>query len=161
MSMKNHLFILIFMIYVTNASVLNAAEEAYQHVYGETIYAPIPPSQQKLVTRLARWNHDAQAELTKLEISKHPKVVSWLTKIKALDDVAGFALLKQVNRITNAAVVYVDDNKHYHKDYWAPPVETLIEGGDCEDIALLKAVALHIHGLDVKEKGHVLIGMID
>ena len=138
-----------------------AEERLFQHRYTETIYAPIPPEFHKLTQRLARWNHDAEAELTKLEESTHPKVVSWLKAVKALDHHEGLALITAINSLTNEAVAYVDDYQHYHKDYWAPPYETLVEGGDCEDIALLKAVALHIHGWDVKERAHILIGMID
>ncbi len=157
---KKALFAFLILCFLGPASVL-AGEQVFQHIYAEKIYEPIPPAYHKIVSRLARWNHDAEAQLEKLEKSTHPKVLAWLRDIRRLDNKNGLELIKAVNRITNHAVTYEDDYHHYHKDYWAPPYETLTEGGDCEDIALLKAVAFHIHGWNVRERAHILIGMIN
>ena len=55
-----------------------------------------------------------------------------------------FEGLHKLNNLINGDVVYRDDYSHFHqKDFWADPVTTLEEGGDCEDIALLKAASLH------------------
>lgn len=152
---------LAFIVCIVIANIAVSGEKPFQHLFAEVLYEPIPPKHHKLIERLERWDKVAEAELEKIKSSNHPKVAAWYNAIRALDSEDGVRLLNHVNRITNEAVAYVDDYHHYHKDFWAPPYETLVEGGDCEDIALLKAVALHIHGWNMVEKGHILIGMID
>lgn len=93
------------------------------------------------------------------ETSMHPHVIVWRQSIHAVDlrknPLEGLA---RVNRITNKSVTYVSDYVHHTlADYWETPMETILEGGDCEDIALLKAVALHHLGWP-RENMHLLLG---
>ncbi len=55
--------------------------------------------------------------------------------------------IEGVNSIVNR-VPYVNDNVIYGKnDYWATPMEFLKNGGDCEDYAITKYVALRALGV--------------
>lgn len=60
---------------------------------------------------------------------------------------ANWELLNQVNRATNAAITYEDDQVHYGiPDYWTIPTDGY---GDCDDFALTKRKALIAAGLPV------------
>lgn len=47
--------------------------------------------------------------------------------------------------------VVADSNLYKGNDVWAPPINTLILGGDCEDIALLKSWGLRYIGFPPKD----------
>ncbi|MCK5373710.1 MAG: transglutaminase-like cysteine peptidase [Alphaproteobacteria bacterium] len=58
-----------------------------------------------------------------------------------------FEMAKHVDRMMNKKK-YIIDQKNWDKsDYWATPVEFLKHGGDCEDFAIAKYVALHALGV--------------
>lgn len=110
--------------------------------------------------RLADWVKRTQQHTQNLRASEHPKLVRWrkqLTVISLVDELEG---LRHLNRLINSDVNYIDDYTHYHlKDYWADPATTLEEGGDCEDIALLKAATLRYLGWPV-DRMHLLVGFL-
>ena len=57
------------------------------------------------------------------------------------------ALAKKVDEVMNAKK-YIIDNKNWGKsDYWATPIEFMNNGGDCEDFAIAKYVALRSMGV--------------
>jgi len=102
----------------------------------------------------------------------NPRVFDWMEKeygkeargrLEAFYDIAvkyehvsDEKKLEVVNNYFND-LPYIPDSRHWHKkDYWALPFETLgTYGGDCEDLAIAKYVALTIMGLDYK-KLHLL-----
>ncbi len=56
-------------------------------------------------------------------------------------------MAKNVNRMMNEQK-YIIDNKNWGKsDYWATPIEFMTRGGDCEDFAIAKYVALRALGV--------------
>lgn len=60
--------------------------------------------------------------------------------------------LKAVNDYVSNNVMRVGDSNLYEgSDVWAPPINTLVLGGDCEDIALLKAWGLRYMGFSYKD----------
>lgn len=60
--------------------------------------------------------------------------------------------LERVNLYVNHRVKGVADTTLYDRaDQWAPPLNTLLVGGDCEDLALLKRWALLRVGFDNKD----------
>jgi predicted transglutaminase-like cysteine proteinase len=66
--------------------------------------------------------------------------------------------LEKINIATNRFVPYKSDTEIYNQsDYWSTPVKTLLHGGDCEDFALLNAVALTLNGWPA-DKMRILIG---
>ncbi len=113
------------------------------------------PLRKKFEDWLDRTTHEKITTQT----STHPHVVMWRASIQQVnlghDTLHG---LERVNRITNKSVKYISDYAHHElSDYWETPIETIVEGGDCEDIALLKAVALHHLGWP-RENMHLLLG---
>lgn len=57
------------------------------------------------------------------------------------------AMAQDVNSMMNRKK-YIVDNKNWGKsDYWATPVEFMARGGDCEDFAIAKYVALRALGV--------------
>lgn len=98
----------------------------------------------KIEARLQRWIHIAKSHAGVLETSTHEQIVHWRTQMQHLDYENELVELYKLNTLINQDVTYVSDYHHYHKkDVWADPVTTLEEGGDCEDIALLKAASLY------------------
>ncbi len=56
--------------------------------------------------------------------------------------------LELVNRELNALPWIADQEKYSRTDYWATPLETIATfGGDCEDIAIAKAMMLRLMGV--------------
>ncbi|MGM0422894.1 MAG: transglutaminase-like cysteine peptidase [Pseudomonadota bacterium] len=56
-----------------------------------------------------------------------------------------------VNRMMNSKP-YIEDSQNWGKsDYWATPVEFMARGGDCEDFAIAKYVALRALGVPVEQ----------
>ncbi len=68
-------------------------------------------------------------------------------------------LATAVNDYVNVHVRFTPDDNLYNKnDLWAPPINTLILGGDCEDIALVKFWGLHYVGF-AREDMFLVVGM--
>ncbi|MDD7986321.1 transglutaminase-like cysteine peptidase [Lentisphaera marina] len=96
------------------------------------------------------WEHRYQnaqdsilLEQKDLETSKRPELVWWRGMIKHLQNAEPIKQLEKVNFLVNKHIIYLSDYKHYQKtDAWGFPLETLTVGGDCEDIAFLKAITL-------------------
>ena len=58
-----------------------------------------------------------------------------------------YNMAKNVNRMMNRQK-YILDSKNWGKsDYWATPIEFMTRGGDCEDFAIAKYVALRALGV--------------
>ena len=163
MQIKQRSYFLILTVLILSVYSINNtyASDLFETGYIEKIYSPIPKSFVKIYNRLKGWTDASLHETRKLKSSTDPRVVRWREAILAIRPINKIDELQQINTITNRAVTYVDDYQHYNKDYWAPPVETLMEGGDCEDIALLKVVALFLRGWDVSQSAHILVGMVN
>lgn len=136
------------------------ASDVFENTYSEKIYRPIPETFVKIKSRVETWKKESLAEIQKMHTTTHPKVVAWRKAILGIRPRDDYDLMRQINRITNNAVTYVEDYDHYNKDYWAPPYITLTEGGDCEDLALLKVAALYMHNWPVQQKSNILVGHI-
>lgn len=70
----------------------------------------------------------------------------WKAFLIELRDVDAMTQLDRVNRYVNNAP-YISDPRNYNvPDYWATPREFLERGGDCEDYAIVKFMALRVLG---------------
>ena len=70
----------------------------------------------------------------------------WKAFLKELRGVDAMTQLDRVNRYVNNAP-YISDPRNYSMpDYWATPREFLERGGDCEDYAIVKFMALRVLG---------------
>lgn len=97
-------------------------------------------------------------EAPMLRSSTDKNVVRWRNQLEKLKGLPKQEQLEKLNRAVNADVFYLSDYQHWQRnDQWGFPLETLTEGGDCEDIALLKMISLHYLGWDI-ESMYILVG---
>lgn len=100
-------------------------------------------------------------EEPELLASTEPHVVSWRRQVLALRGRPELETITEVNLAANERVRYISDYEHWQvRERWGFPIEALEEGGDCEDIALLKMESLHLLGFDM-ERMHLLVGTSD
>jgi predicted transglutaminase-like cysteine proteinase len=77
-----------------------------------------------------------------------PAALQFLAIVDAARLREGRARLGEINRAINLAVRPVSDLAQYGQlDVWASPLATLTRGGDCEDYAIAKFVALRRAGI--------------
>ena len=124
------------------------------------LYEEIRIHNAKVESRLSEWSGRARLHADHMNISKHPQIIRWRKQLTGLDFHDEISGLKKLNRMINGDITYVDDYHHFHKeDFWADPETTLTEGGDCEDIALVKAATLQRFDWP-GDKMHLLIGYL-
>ena len=138
---------LIVMVYPLPASVPELYEEIRIH-------------NAKIESRLSNWYERARLHNDQMNTSDNPRIVVWREQLVELDFQDEVTALKKLNKFINADVDYVNDYHHFHKaDYWADPETSLAEGGDCEDIALVKAATLRRFSWP-GDKMHLLVGFL-
>ncbi|CAN7438325.1 transglutaminase-like cysteine peptidase [Bradyrhizobium sp. LjRoot220] len=77
-----------------------------------------------------------------------PAALQFLAIVDAARLREGRARLGEINRAINLAVKATSDLAQYGElDVWASPLATLTRGGDCEDYAIAKFVALRLAGI--------------
>ncbi len=114
----------------------------------------------KIESRLQGWMTRAKEHAHNLEHSTHYRIAQWRAQLDSVEFSHELPALQALNSLVNADIVYTDDYTHFHKkDYWADPETTLEEGGDCEDIALVKAASLHRLGWPV-DRMQLLVGLL-
>lgn len=86
---------------------------------------------------------------------------AWLAFLAGQQGKPPLEQLRAVNLYVNRQVPYRTDTSNWlRKDIWNTPREALMRGGDCEDMALLKMVSLHLLGWP-HERLHIVIGARD
>lgn len=97
-------------------------------------------------------------EAGRLMTSTEPKIRAWRDGIDLLKGRPSLEQLKRLNVQINHAVPYLGDYEHWSRiDRWGSSTSTLLEGGDCEDYAILKAASLLSMGWP-SDRLYVLIG---
>ncbi|NIA69615.1 hypothetical protein HBA54_13520 [Pelagibius litoralis] len=123
-------------------------------------YLAMQRSAPKVEARLQRWVDLVRREATTLDRSDHPVLVRWRRELSSLARVHDERLAVAANQMVNGDVRYISDWLHGHtRDRWYGPVETLEEGGDCEDYALLKGYVLYTRGWPL-ERLHLVAGIL-
>ncbi len=74
-------------------------------------------------------------------------VRAWQASINQHEGKSIKAMARGVNKLVNSKRYILDKNNYGKSDYWATPVEFLKRGGDCEDFAIAKYVALRSLGV--------------
>jgi predicted transglutaminase-like cysteine proteinase len=106
-------------------------------------YQEIRIENQRIMATMQDWLKRSKTRQHLLEHSDHAVIASWRQQLQDVHFNNELEGLQKLNTLINEDVGYRDDYSHYHKkDYWAEPDLVLEEGGDCEDIALLKAASL-------------------
>lgn len=108
--------------------------------------------------RLTKWLEKTSSEIHHLRWSRNAKVRKWYETMQALPARNPQALFLSVNTLNNAMIPYKAESAG--KDEWQTPFETITQGGDCEDIALLKATALVMKGWP-KAKISLVLGRLE
>jgi len=130
------------------------------HATTDNNYDEIRVHSEKIESRLKDWSKRTDQHAEILSTSNDPKLARWRKQMDTLTFANELEELEKLTAIINQDVVYRDDYLHFHKkDFWATPDVTLKEGGDCEDIALLKAASLRRLGWPESRK-HLLIGYL-
>jgi predicted transglutaminase-like cysteine proteinase len=116
------------------ASMLPSAARASVAGGWITIKIPAPPD---VTTKLQSVKTRADATRSLMETSNERPIRKYREFLDRLATQKRSPLdqLKAVNNYVNDNVVRKPDGKN---DVWAAPYQTLMEGGDCEDIALVK-----------------------
>lgn len=93
----------------------------------------------EVLAHLNSVEREAQATDPTLEISNAPRVRKYREFLDgiAARNISQLEQIKAVNNYVNAHVLQKPDLE-LDGDVWAPPLHTLLTGGDCEDIALVK-----------------------
>jgi len=123
-------------------------------------YLSMEKSLPAVEARLSEWGAVARRETETMKTSTHPAIKRWRALLYGLPPGNTKEVAQHVNVAVNKSVRYVSDWEHGHqKEIWYGPIETLTVGGDCEDIALLKAVTLAAHGWPTSAM-HLVAGLL-
>ncbi len=100
------------------------------------------------LTAFTKWEDMFKRFDRALKDSSSQDVITKLKRdLEAFKDLSLSAMAEKVNALMNKQR-YILDNRNWGKsDYWATPVEFLTSGGDCEDFAIAKYVALRALGV--------------
>ena len=83
-------------------------------------------------------------------------MAAFKSQLETLRGLPASKMIAGVNDIVNRVPYINDSNIYGQSDYWATPVEFLKNGGDCEDFAITKYVALRALGIP-EERMRILI----
>lgn len=72
---------------------------------------------------------------------------AWKANLHSIQGQSLRVMASKVNDLVNKAPYIVDSKNWGQSDYWATPVQFLRDGGDCEDFAIMKYVALRALGV--------------
>lgn len=123
-------------------------------------YLPMQKSLPAIEARLKEWSAIAERDAAVLKTSDHPAIKRWRALLYGLPPGNTKDVAQLVNVAVNKAVRYVSDWDHGgQRETWYGPAQTLQEGGDCEDFALLKAVTLKAHGWQTQSM-HLVAGLL-
>jgi predicted transglutaminase-like cysteine proteinase len=88
-----------------------------------------------------------------------PKLRRWRQVLESLKGASIFDQIDEVNRTVNALVTYRADAATGGGigDHWSSPLQTLEQGGDCEDIVMLKYISLMELGVPEKKLRLVVV----
>lgn len=129
-------------------SLVNSANSAFTPV---NYYPALFGSQERESTNLKpfiKWTSMFDHFERDMRTEKGQRVMAKLQRDLQPDQ--GLPLREMAERVNDLLnkVAYVEDKDNYGvSDYWADPVEFLTRGGDCEDFAIAKYVALRALGV--------------
>ena len=87
-----------------------------------------------------------------------PAINHWRRTLRALRGKPAREMLSRINLAVNTLVPYRADGwQPGRKDQWASPLQSIANGGDCEDIAILKYISLMELGFAEKQLRLVVV----
>lgn len=82
---------------------------------------------------------------------------TWLSLLQQWQTYSGQVLLEKLNAAINEFPYRADKNNYAREDYWATPRELIENGGDCEDFAMAKMLALQHLGVPAQSMRIVVL----
>lgn len=100
------------------------------------------------LTAFTKWS-DMFARFDKhlRQSSSHGVIAKMKSDLENFSGLSLSAMAEGVNKLMNKQKYILDSQNWGKSDYWATPVEFLTRGGDCEDYAIAKYVALRALGV--------------
>ncbi len=87
----------------------------------------------------------------------HCDLRQWLVFLDSIRKLPPLEQIKRVNHYANKKTYVLDSENYGVADYWATPREFLLNGGDCEDYAIIKMLSLKWLGFDVNRMRIVIV----
>ena len=98
------------------------------------------------LSTFSKWN----AVLDRMKEQKPIETTPYNDFIISLNNISSAEKIKKVNDYFNS-FQYVEDRDNWGvEDYWETPFELIAKGGDCEDYAIAKYMALRDSGIPIK-----------
>ncbi len=149
------------------------------HSHGAMRMRAVSPSRLILIAALCFWQTPAVAaynhflalrEVSSRDLSPFDKWTGMLARQarqkvpegwgKTINALRGAPLQEQMDRVNRTfnALTYIEDSDNWNrKDYWATPYEMIERGGDCEDYAIAKYMALKQLGVSEQQMRIVIV----
>ncbi len=81
----------------------------------------------------------------------------WFSMLQQWQEYSGHDLLTRLNTAINQFHYRADRHNYAREDYWATPLELMENGGDCEDFAIAKMLALQHLGVPSRSMRVVVV----
>jgi len=141
-AIKRALTLLVFC--ALTGSITAVAADANYKLFGfeQTAYNDLEPFPQ-LASAISRFQSQRSAHINCMAKARTPcPLNAWFALIDSLQQLPQEQLLAELNSRIND-LPYKADNYNYNSDdYWATPLDLMTNGGDCEDYAIAKMLAL-------------------
>jgi predicted transglutaminase-like cysteine proteinase len=128
---------------------LSSLFRSHPSLWGTTLSHPSPD-----LAKFPQWlsllsRHQQDIEHREDRERKFPKFKAWFHFLETIKSKPLNEQCRLVNDWTNT-FAYIQDSKNWKQsDYWATPLELFTHGGDCEDYAAAKYLALKRLGVPV------------
>ncbi|MCR9214522.1 MAG: transglutaminase-like cysteine peptidase [Proteobacteria bacterium] len=106
------------------------------------------PQWQKVIDSFSDLEAAARKCDIKIEDCSSQQMTLWRAKINELRRTEPRLYIQEINRFLNSWKQTADFNQHGKDDHWSTPLEFISNGGDSEDIAIMKYVSLKELGLN-------------
>lgn len=124
------------------------------------VFLSMQKSAPKVEARLSEWQALTKRQTEALRSDKSPVIERWRREYALIPLGQTRTVAQGVNRLVNNNVRYVSDWDHGgDRDKWYGPVDTIKEGGDCEDYSLLKGYLLYHKGWPIQGL-HLVAGIL-
>ncbi|MFK8022216.1 MAG: transglutaminase-like cysteine peptidase [Pseudomonadales bacterium] len=130
--------------YTLTCSLYASASGSNDRLFGfeQTAYSDLQPFPQ-LADAISRFKMQRSAHVNCMKLGTAPCSLSpWFSILDSLRTLTREQQLAQLNSRINKYPYKTDKYNYASDDYWATPLDLLTNGGDCEDYAVTKMLAL-------------------
>lgn len=109
------------------------------------------PQWQRVMDNLEEGEKIAKACDREIRKCESQQMTLWRAKIQELSLSEAQSQIFEINRFINKWQFKTDQENYKTAEYWASPLEFLVNGGDSEDYAIMKYFSLRELGIPVKD----------